>query len=140
MAIQGTLRDRRQVSGWTIGFAVFAGSLMLLTGIFQALIGLAALFSGDFFFVGSNYIFNVDITTWGWIHLLMGLVVTFAGIGVFSGQTWARAIGILLAVLSAVANFFFIPYYPFWSLLIIGVDIGIIAALAAYGPAQARGY
>jgi hypothetical protein len=78
--------------------------------------------------------FQFDVTTWGWIHLLVGLLVLFAGIAVMSGQTWARAIGIILAGLSALANFVFIPYYPFWSLLIIALDVFVIWALAVYHP------
>jgi hypothetical protein len=82
-----------------------------------------------------NYLFQFDATSWGWIHLLLGLVVAFAGYGPLSGRTWARAAAIALAVLSAIANFLFIPYYPFWSLLIITLDIFVIWAIAAHGGA-----
>ena len=64
-----------------------------------------------------NYTFQFDATSWGWIHLLLGLLVAFAGYGLLSGKTWARLLAITLAALSATANFLFIPYYPFWSLL-----------------------
>jgi hypothetical protein len=80
-----------------------------------------------------NYLFKFDATTWGWIHLLLGVVVAFAGWGLLSGRTWARVVGITLAVLSAIANFAFIPYYPFWSLLIIALDVFVIWAIAAHG-------
>jgi hypothetical protein len=69
----------------------------------------------------------------GWIHLLLGLLVAFAGWGLLSGQTWARVVAITLAVLSAIANFLWLPYYPFWSMLIIAVDIFVIWAIAAHG-------
>lgn len=120
-------------SGWAIGFISFAAVMMIMTGAFQAFAGLVAIFENQFFVATENYLFQFDATTWGWIHLLLGLVVVGAGFGVMSGRTWARTVGILLAVLSAIANFLFIPYYPFWSLLIIALDVLVIWALAAHG-------
>jgi hypothetical protein len=126
-------RDRPAVSGWAVGFAAFAGAIMLMAGIFQTFAGLAAIFENEFFVVSANYAYEVDVTAWGWIHLIIGVVVACAGLAVFSGAPWARAVGIMLAVLSAVANFFFIPYYPVWAVLIIALDVAIIWALASYG-------
>lgn len=127
----------RNVSGWTIGFAVFAGVMLTLVGIFHALAGLAAIIDDKYFVVGVNYAYEVDTTAWGWIHLIAGVVVIAAGYGVFSGAAWARVVGITLASLSAIANFFFIPYQPVWAMLIIALDVLVIAALAAYGPEEA---
>jgi hypothetical protein len=126
-----------RVSGWAFGFAAFAGAVMLMIGIFQAFAGLAAIFENEFFVVAPNYAYEIDITAWGWIHLILGVVVAFAGISVYTGQAWARTIGVVLAILSAVANFFFIPYYPVWSVLIIALCIAVIWALTVYGPDQA---
>jgi hypothetical protein len=95
--------------------------------------GLVAIFENEFYVQTRNYLFQFDATTWGWIHLVLGLLVAFAGWGLLSGQTWARVVGITLAALSATANFLFLPYYPFWSLLIIAVDIFVIWALTAHG-------
>jgi hypothetical protein len=130
-------RTDRGVSGWAFGFAAFAGAVMLMVGIFQAFAGLAAIFNDEFFVVGPNYTYDLDVTAWGWIHLIIGVVVAFAGISVYSGQAWARTVGVVLAILSAVANFFFIPYYPVWSVLIIALCIAVIWALTVYGPEQA---
>ena len=110
-----------------VGFALFAGFLMILGGIFQLIEGFAALFSGSF------------LVFWGWIHLIIGIVIVLAGIAVFSGRVWGRMVGIILALLSAIANFFYIPYYPIWSIIVILLDIVIIWALASYTPAEARG-
>ena len=74
-----------------------------------------------------------DATTWGWIHLLVGLVMAFAGWGLLSGRTWARMVAIFLAVLSATTNFLFIPYYPLWAIIVLTLDIFVIWALAAHG-------
>jgi hypothetical protein len=122
----------REVSGWTVGFAVFAGVMLMLVGIFHVFTGLAAIIEDEFFVVGVNYAYEFDATAWGWIHLIAGVIVIAAGYGIFNGATWARIVGITLASLSAVANFFFIPYQPVWAILIIALDVLVIAALAAY--------
>jgi hypothetical protein len=127
------MSDGRDTSGWAAGFTVFAAIMMLMVGVFQALQGLIGIFENEFYVQTRNYLFQFDATTWGWIHLVLGLLVAFAGWGLLSGQTWARVVGITLAVLSATANFLFIPYYPFWSLLIITLNIFVIWALTAHG-------
>ena len=107
--------------------------MMIMAGSFQALQGLIGIFENEFYVATRNYLFEFDATTWGWIHLIFGLVVAFAGWGLLSGRTWARVVAITVALLSALANFLFIPYYPFWSLLIITLDIFVIWAVAAHG-------
>jgi hypothetical protein len=130
--------DERPPSGVAVGFTVFAGVMMIMAGGFQALTGIVAIFENEFYATTRNYILKFDVTTWGWIHLLLGLLVLFAGFAVLSGQTWGRTIGIILAALSALANFAFIPYYPVWSLVIIALDVFVIWALAAHGRDIAR--
>jgi hypothetical protein len=127
------MSDGRDTSGMAVGFTVFAAIMMLMVGVFQALQGLIAIFENEFYVQTRNYLFEFDATTWGWIHLVIGLLVAFAGWGLLSGRTWARSVAIALAALSATANFLFIPYYPFWSLLIITLDIFVIWALTAHG-------
>ena len=127
------MSDGRDTSGMAVGFTVFAAIMMLMVGVFQALQGLIAIFENEFYVATRNYLFEFDATTWGWIHLVLGLLVAFAGWGLLSGQTWARVVGITLAALSATANFLFIPYYPIWSTVIIAVDIFVIWAIAAHG-------
>jgi hypothetical protein len=126
-------RAARETSGWAVGFILFAAIMMIMVGVFQALQGLIAIFENEFYVATRNYVFQFDATTWGWIHLILGLLVAFAGWGLLSGRTWARVVALTLAVLSALANFLFIPYYPFWALLLIILDIFVIWALAAHG-------
>ena len=123
----------REASGWAVSFTLFAAIMMLMSGTFQALAGLVAIFENEFYVATRNYLFQFDATTWGWIHLLVGLVVASAGWGLLSGRTWARVVGITLAVLSAIANFLFLPYYPFWALTVITLDVFVIWALTAHG-------
>ena len=126
-----------RTSGWTVGFVVFAAVMMLIIGSFQIITGIAAIFEDEFFVVGANYIYDVDVTAWGWIHLVLGAIMFFAGLGVMAGATWARVVGIALASLSAIANFFFIPYYPLWAILVIALDVTVIWALCVYGRREA---
>ena len=126
-------RADQTINSWAASLIVFAAIMMIMAGIFQALAGLVAIVDNEFYVSTGNYLFQFDATTWGWTHLLLGLLVAFAGYGLLSGKTWARTVAIFLAVLSAIANFAFIPYYPFWSLLIIALDVFVIWAIAAHG-------
>jgi hypothetical protein len=120
---------RSTATAWSTGFAMFAGAVLIVTGICQALTGIAALFRDQIYVTTPNYIYSFDITAWGWVHLILGAAVALTGLGVIQGQTWARVVGIMLASLSIIANFLFIPHYPIWSLVIIALDIAVIWAL-----------
>ena len=117
---------------WVVSMATFAGVMMIITGLFNGIEGLVALFRNEVYVVAPEYIFAFDLTTWGWVHLLVAILVAAAGVGLMSGRLWARLIGIAFALLSMIANFLFIPYYPVWSLLIITLDVFVIWALCVY--------
>jgi hypothetical protein len=125
-----------QVSGWAIGGIAFAGTMLILIGVFQALAGLVAIFNDEFYVVAQNYTFDLDVSAWGWIHLLVGLAVLATGFGLFARRAWAGVTAIMLCMLSAVANFFFIPYYPIWSLLVIGLAVWVIWSLTRPGAIE----
>ena len=80
-----------------------------------------------------DYTFDLDTSAWGWIHLIVGAVVFMAGLSLLAGAVWAQVVAITLAVISAVTNFFFIPYYPFWSIVIIALNVWVIWALTRPG-------
>jgi hypothetical protein len=123
-----------QEAPWlTRGTVVFAGLLMIMSGVFEALTGLVALFANEFYVSTRRYLFQFDATSWGVIHLLFGALVTVAGFAVLAGKTWGRVVGIVLVGLSAVANFACLPYYPFWSLAVIALDVIVLWALATQG-------
>jgi hypothetical protein len=117
------------VSGWAIGGVTFAATIMVLVGIFEAIAGLAAIFDDGFYVVNNNYAFDLDPTAYGWLHLIVGILVAWAGFSLFSRKAWAGIVAIVLAVVSAVTNFFFIPYYPFWSILMIALAVWVIWAV-----------
>jgi hypothetical protein len=115
---------------WAVGGMVFAAILLVTVGIWQVFQGISAIAKDDVFVQTPNYTYEFNLTTWGWIHLIIGAVAVIAGFGLFTGAAWARAVGIAFAVLSAIAQFFSIPYYPLWALTIIAADVFVIWALA----------
>lgn len=113
------------------GMTIFAATMLVTIGLFQCVAGLAALFDDEFFVNTPNYTFKFDLTTWGWTYLAIGLIAVAVGVALFMRQAWAMVTGIALAVLSALSNFLFLPYYPLWSMVIIAFDITVIWALTA---------
>jgi hypothetical protein len=136
MTDYGARAGSPRVSGWAIGGMTFAASILVLVGCFQALAGLVAIFDDDFFVVTRNYTYDLDTTAWGWIHLIVGIAVAFTGFALFAGRTWAAITALFLAMLSALTSFFFIPYYPWWSLLVIALDVWVIWSLTRPGAVE----
>jgi hypothetical protein len=131
MSTTGSRRTYDDEQGSTAyGISVFAGVLLATIGAFQILQGLSAVLKDDVFVTGVDYVYKIDLTTWGWVAMILGALGVAIGIGILKGQVWAASAGIGLAVISALGQFAFMPYYPFWSLLIIFMDILIIWALA----------
>jgi len=120
------------------GWVAFAAIMMIILGVFGALEGLAAIVKSGFYHVPPNYYINLNAKGWGWIHLIIGIVIVLAGLSLFRGSTWARVVGIFLASVAAISNFLFIPFYPIWSLVIIAICVFVIWALAAHGRALAE--
>src|SRR5215468_6018610 len=120
-------------TGW-VGWVFFGGAMLLVVGSFQAIDGLVALFKDELYLVRPNgLVVNVNYTAWGWTNLLIGALLALVGLAVIAGQRWAQITAVVLAVLSAIVNFAFIPAYPVWSLLIIALDVVVIYALIAHG-------
>lgn len=123
---------RNQPTGW-VGWGYFASLMMMLVGGFQAISGLVALFKDEFYLVSEKALLLFDYSTWGWIHLLMGVVLFAAGVALMYGSAWARMAGVLLAGLSLFASMAFLSAFPLWSILIIVVDVLVIYALTVHG-------
>jgi hypothetical protein len=121
------------VSGWT-GWVVFAGIMLIMLGAFQVIEGLVALFEKGYYLVASSgLVLHVDYNVWGWVHLILGILAVATGFGLLAGNTAARVVGIVLAVLSAILNLIFIAAYPVWSTIVIAVDIIVIYAIVVHG-------
>jgi hypothetical protein len=123
--------DRREMA-WASGLAVFAGSMMIIVGLVQALRGFAGVLENDVHVPVQDYVVNLDLTAWGWLHLGFGLVLVLTGVYVLRGRPWARAAGIGVVMLNLVGNFVYIPHYPVWALLLVALDVAAIWGLARY--------
>lgn len=126
-----------EVSAW-VGWVYFAGLLLILSGAFQMIAGLTALLNDQFYAVTQQSLLVFDITTWGWIHMLIGLLVIVTGTSVMSGQAWARVVAVVLASLVVIEQFAFITAYPIWSIVMIAVGVLTIYALAVHGSELKR--
>jgi hypothetical protein len=120
-------------SGWAMGWATFAAVMLIITGVWAVLVGIAGIAEDEFYVTTPEWIFQFDATAWGWIHLIVGIVLILSGIGIFSGNVLARTVGVIVAGLSAIANFAWLPYQPVWAVVMIAVDVAVIWALTAHG-------
>ena len=120
-------------SSWAVGWAGFAGVMLIILGVLDAIQGITALVNDTFYVVGEEWVFEFNVTTWGWIHLIGGIILVLAGVGIFSGNVAARVVGVIAASLAALWNFAWLPYYPVWSIILIAIAIAVIWALTAHG-------
>ncbi|WP_205346854.1 DUF7144 family membrane protein [Pseudonocardia broussonetiae] len=123
---------------WVVSMSLFAGVLMILAGILNAVQGVVALFGNEIYLSTPRYAVAVDLTAWGWTHLALGVLVAAAGVAVLSGRAWGRVVGIVVAALTMVSNFLWIPYYPVWGVVVIVLDVIVIAALCSWSRAAAQ--
>jgi len=120
------------ISGWVRGGVAFAGVLMLCGGVIALLQGIAAVVEDDVYGRVGDYVYRINLTGWGWIHIVLGLAVALTGAGVLKGAAWARYTGIVLVSLSLILQFLFLPYAPVWSVIVIAIDLFVIWALSSY--------
>jgi hypothetical protein len=123
---------------WAHGIGLFAGVVMIIGGAHQAIQAIAAIANDKYLLVLPNYVYAFDITAWGWIHLLLGVILIAVGICLLLGQGWAHIAGIVVASISAVVNFFWLPYSPVWAVVVIAIDLLVIWALASSHSSRAR--
>lgn len=118
------------------GFAglttVVAAILLAVAGILAILQGIAAIASDEIFVTGLNYTYAFDVTTWGWVHLIVGILVVLTAFALMTGKTWARVTAVVLAGLSIIVNFVWLPYYPLWGILVIALDVVVIWAVSTW--------
>ncbi|MBL1087348.1 hypothetical protein JK359_36285 [Streptomyces actinomycinicus] len=122
---------------WTGGLTAFAGVMLLVAGILGVFRGIMAIAHDDVFVTTPNYVFKFDLTSWGWIHLVLGVIAVIVGCGLFSLAMWARVAGVGIAALVIIANFLSLPYYPVWSVVMIALSGFIIWALCVVQPDEA---
>jgi hypothetical protein len=120
---------KHEASPVAYGVSVFAGMMLILGGGFESLQAIAAIVNDQYIVVLPNYVYAFDLTTWGWIHLIIGLALIAIGISLLLGQGWARVAGIVVAAVAALINFTWLPYSPLWAIVLIAIDILVIWAL-----------
>jgi len=123
--------------GFAAGTSLAVAALMLVIAILSILQGISAVANDALFVLGPEYVYKFDTTTWGWIHIFGGVLLTAAALGLFAGTTWARVVAIVIAALSIITNFAWLPYYPGWAILIIALDVVVIWAVATWTAGRA---
>lgn len=131
---------RNRSREWAVGRTIFAACLMIMVGVWQVLVGIAAIAEDTIFVTTADYIYQLDLTGWGWIHLIIGALAVITGLFIFAAQEWARWLGIALAIVSAISQFFWMPYQPLWAMTVIAVDVFVIWALATVGEGMRGGF
>ncbi len=121
-----------EMTGW-VGWGYFASLMMMILGVFHGIAGLTAIFKENYFVVTANHLLVFNFQTWGWVTLVLGIIIFFAGLELLRGAMWARIVGVMLAALSFLANMSFMNAYPLWSLTLMVVDVLIIYALTVHG-------
>lgn len=124
---------RHTRSSWAVGWTYFASMMMILVGIFHAMAGLIAILDDEFYVTTRNYVLQFDTTQWGWIHLVFGILIALSGGWLLSGSVFARTVGVIMALISAITGFAWLPYYPIWGVIFIAIAVSVIWALTAHG-------
>jgi hypothetical protein len=124
---------RTRATGW-VGWIVFGAFMLVVSGTFQIIWALTALFRDEVFVVGRNgNVINIDYTAWGWIHLIIGVLAFATGLALFTGAYWARSVAVVLCFISAVSQLLVIFSYPVWAVIVIALDILVVYAIIAHG-------
>ncbi|GAA1782205.1 DUF7144 family membrane protein [Agromyces lapidis] len=122
-----------ETTGW-VGWGYFAAIMLLVAGIFDAIYGLMAIIGPDSaYFLTNEGLFLMDVSGWGWWHMIIGIALILASLALFAGATWARVVAIILAIVNAIGQLFLLPSQPWWSLIVIVLDILVIYALTVHG-------
>jgi hypothetical protein len=124
--------EQTRVTGW-VGWIWFAGLILIMLGTFNVIQGFAAVFTDDVFIPTEAGAIVLDVTGWGWVHLIVGLLAILAGLGLFSGATWARVFAVIVVMINAVAQLASLNFHPVWSIIVITLDVLVIWALIVHG-------
>ena len=112
-----------------VGIITAAAVILILAGVMHAMQGVVGLATNELYVVTQRWLFQFDVTTWGWVHIVIGLIGAGTGVGLLYGASWARIVGVVVAAVSVIANFLWLPYYPLWAVIIIAFDLFVIWAL-----------
>lgn len=125
-------------SAWATGGVMFAGVLLFVDGVLAVLNGVVSLARDNVYTLNGTYTYQFTLTSWGWIHLVVGALLVLTGLGIMSGASWARVVGVGMAAISVVANFMWLPYQPVWAVIAIAIGVFVIWSLLTDRPRPAR--
>ncbi|MEV4147754.1 hypothetical protein AB0J40_29085 [Amycolatopsis sp. NPDC049691] len=125
--------DRAVARSRRVGWIWFAGAITVLAGLFNVVEGVVALFDRDYYVIGPSGLLVFSLAGWGWLHLIVGILVVLTGIALFTGSQWARVVTVALAGFNALAQLAFLSAYPFWGVLVIALDVLVIWAVIVHG-------
>jgi len=121
-----------QTTGWT-GWIVFAATMMIIGGSFSVIFGLVAAVNDQWVAFTNTDAVLLDVSQWGWVHILLGVVLLLGGFGVLTGNVLARTIGVVAAAANLIGHFLTMPLYPLWALTVVVLDVLVIWALTVHG-------
>lgn len=121
-----------EITGW-VGWVAFAGMMMLMVGVFNVISGMAAVFNDEIYVTAGNLMILLDVTTWGWVHIVLGLALVGTGLALASGQMWARVVGVVLVMVNMASQLIALPAYPWWAMIVIAVDVVVLWAIIVHG-------
>ena len=130
MNVETEVEDKNM---WAVGWSAFAAITLVLVGAGALIEGVVALVDDEFYVVGEEWVFEFDLTTWGWIHIILGVALVASGIGVLFANVVARTVGVIVAALAMISNFAWMPYYTLWSITLIAISVAVIWALTVHG-------
>ena len=134
------MSETREPSAAVVGWTAFASLMMILIGLWWFLVGCVGIFQDDVFVTTSKYVFKFSSTSWGWIHIVLGVLVALAGIAVFAGALWGRIVGVLMAAISCLIGFVWLPAYPVWGVILVTASVFVIWALTVHGHEVSEAY
>ncbi|QUD82107.1 hypothetical protein J8M97_20590 [Gordonia polyisoprenivorans] len=122
--------------GFAFGLTIVAAALLFVAGVISVFVGISALNKDTLLVLGQDYVFELNLTAWGWIHIVIGVLAVIIAGGLAIGADWARVAAIIIAALSIITQFLWLPHYPAWSILIIALDVILIWAVCSWNPRQ----
>ena len=134
------MADTRSPSAAVVGWTAFSSLLMILIGLWWFMVGCVGIVQDDIFLTTSKYVFKFSSTTWGWIHVVLGVIVAAAGLAIFRGAVWGRTVGVLMAAISCLIGFAWLPAYPVWGVILVAASVFVIWALTIHGNEVSEAY
>ena len=128
--VDGTGAVTGAKNAWAGGLAIFGAIGLATVGFFQVIMGISAALKDKVYVQTGSYLWELNLPAWGWVHIILGAFAVVVGVTILAGAKWSLLAGIVIAVVSALSNFAFLPQAPWWAFLIIVIDLVLIWAFS----------